>query len=255
MTAPQIIAIVVVVLALLIMAVTAVVVWLQYRPWLAARWQYLVVKPFRNVRERANRWLEPRLHRYFEGQLGKKARTYQDGDTFRYAARAQWFWLKKERVFQTAILRRIDLSEVWFVEIVTNFGNEMVRSTGGNLFFTRETAEDIARSAVIGDLGSRQAHFGSNSGYGVHWVYHREQKRTPGFESQTFTMRHPAAPDGLLAYVSAGALPAKGVVRKGAWVSYEQMAKNTSRVVNIDKLRDELNRAVAEQEQALAPKP
>lgn len=252
MMVPQIVVFVLAVLVVLVLVVGAVVAWLDYRPWLAAWWRQAVVRRFRNLRERVNRWLEPRLHQYFEGQLGKQAKTYQDGDIFRYAARARWLWLHKERVFQTAILRRIDMSEVWFVELVTNYGNEMVRSTGGNLFYTRETAEDIARSAVMGDLGSRQAHFGSTSGYGVHWIYHREQKRTPGFESQTFTMRHPAAPDGLLAYVSAGVLPAKGVVRKGAWVSYDQMAKNTSRVVNIDRLRDELNRAVSEQEQALA---
>lgn len=249
MTAPQIITIVLAVLAALVVAVAA---WLEYRPWLSVRWQHHMVMRFRNAREQLNRWLSPRLDRYFEAQLGKTAKTYQDGDTFRYGARAKWLWLKKERVFQTAILQRIDLSEVWFVEVVTSCGNEMVRSTSGNLFFTRETAEDIARSAVIGDLGSRQAHFGAGSGYGVHWVYHRERKRTAGFETQTFTMRHPAAPDGLLAYVSAGTLPAKGVVRKGAWVSYQQMAKNPARVVNIDRLRDELNRAVSEQEQALA---
>ncbi len=208
---------------------------------------------YHTLRERVRRYTQPRLHRYFERRLAKNAIVVENDTTFTFEAVTRLLWIKRERTFRTAVIHRIELTEVWFVELQTIYGGELVRNARYELFHTYDVAREIARGAVAGTLLSRAEHYGSDAAYGTHWSYYRSAKPEAGFYKDTFTMRHPASPDGgPLAYLTVMAHPAKGVFRHGAWGPNDQMVKNKPQVCHIDKLCSELNKAISAEEQALA---
>lgn len=238
---------------IVLMALVVAVTWWQYRVQLAVCWQKQVVVRFRNRRERFNRWLLPRLNSYFESRLNQNARVHRDDCTFTMTANSRWLWVKRSRTFHTAYMQRVEFSEVWFVELQTSAGRELVRNNAGELFFDQKVAEGVANGAVCGTLNSRQEHFDSSSGYGVYWAYAiPEDKR--GLQGQCFFMKHPAAPGETLGYVSVSTQPAKGIIRHGAYRAGIQTSKNKPQAHHINQLRQALNRAIHDQEQALSPK-